>query len=184
MTVRYKHIRRITETLLDQNKIYQAPVDVEDIAAKMGLDVHASPTDMNISGFLLRDVARRRAAIGVNNNHSVNRQRFTIAHEIGHFLLHEGDVHFDRVDGSDQGLRLNFRSDSSIEGSDESEIEANVFAAELLMPLKFLAKDVVALGPLDMLSDNDDQLKALAGKYRVSSQALTFRLVNLGYISL
>ncbi|MGH9720702.1 MAG: ImmA/IrrE family metallo-endopeptidase [Bryobacteraceae bacterium] len=59
---------------------------------------------------------------------------------------------------------------------------ANWFAAELLMPARMLERDLRGKN-LDLLAD-DDFLETLAGKYKVSIQALTFRLANLGYIEL
>jgi len=72
------------------------------------------------------------------------------------------------------------RDERSSEGTDEHEIEANIFAAELLMPAAFLERDLEQLDPADLL--DEDGLISLAAAYRVSPQALTFRLANLGYI--
>jgi Zn-dependent peptidase ImmA (M78 family) len=61
------------------------------------------------------------------------RQRFTIGHELGHLTLHHGhDLILERL------VRLNFRDATSSTANDEEEIEANHFAAELLMPHDFL----------------------------------------------
>ncbi|USK87293.1 ImmA/IrrE family metallo-endopeptidase [Peribacillus asahii] len=51
--------------------------------------------------------------ISVNKNHSRQRQRFTIAHELGHFLLHKGTaIHVDR------NFRVNFRNGASSQATD------------------------------------------------------------------
>jgi Zn-dependent peptidase ImmA (M78 family) len=106
-------------------------------------------------------------------DHVPVRQRFTIAHEIGHLLLHEHDqVHVDR------GFRVRLRSDISSQGTDRDEMEANRFAAELLMPLKMLQADVQSL-EFDLT--DDDALWALAKRYGVSTQAMTYRLNTFGY---
>ena len=87
--------------------------------------------------------------IGVNALHHPNRQRFTIAHECGHLILHKPqitkEVHVDKALASPMLMR----DSVSAAGVDEMEIEANLFAAELLMPKAILAK---ALGnePFDM----------------------------------
>src|SRR5712692_8642293 len=82
--------------LLSETGVKAAPVNVEKIAASLGIDVRKSPTDDDISGFLFRQ-PRGRTVIGVNTLHHPNRQRFTIGHEIGHFLLHQYDnTHVDR----------------------------------------------------------------------------------------
>lgn len=60
------------------------------------------------------------------------------------------------------------------------EMEANLFAAELLMPKQFLDADLAKLGGLDLFED--EVLRDLAKKYEVSVQAMTHRLTNLEYI--
>ena len=109
--------------------------------------------------------------IGVNGNQAPNRRRFTIAHELGHALLHEGDeLHVDR------GFRINFRDVNSSLASEIEEIESNTFAAWLLMPTRFLVKHV-GMAHLDI--DDGQEVAILAKKYGVSAQAMTYRLLNL-----
>ena len=137
--------------------------------------------DDDLSGFLLQDGGN--AIIGVNANHHDNRQRFTIAHEIGHFVLHAREkLHVDR---RDRALQLKHRDELSSAGIIVEEKEANLFAAELLMPARFLEKDVAELEPTDLLDEGSSSaLSQLAERYGVSQQALTFRLANLGYIEI
>ena len=70
----------------------------------------------------------------------------------------------------------------SARGEDDKEKEANLFAAELLMPAKFLRQKLEGKR-LDLLDDSDF-LEKLASKYKVSSQALSFRFSNLRYAKL
>jgi len=178
MGVRQKAIRVRIEELLANNGITGAPVDVEAIAKVLGAEIRRKPAEQEISGFMYRD--RDRVIVGVNGNHPRTRQRFTIAHEIGHFLLHEGEkLH---VDGDAPGYSLFRRDPKSSDGSDVIEREANFFAAELLMPQSFLEKDLAEHSVVDLLDPDEKVLKDLAKKYRVSVQALTFRLANLGLI--
>lgn len=180
MAMRRKHVRAVAEALLEKQGIEDAPVPVADMAGSLGIEVRMEKVDDDLSGFLFRDMDARTAIIGVNSAHSENRVRFTIAHELGHFLLHEGEtVHFD---GKRPGLTLNLRGVEASMGTDDNEREANLFAAELLMPVKFLERDL-----RDDISDlmmDEDTLSNLAKKYQVSVQALTFRLANLRYIEL
>ena len=60
------------------------------------------------------------------------------------------------------------------------EMEANLFAAELLMPLSFLTADVTKL-VVDQKS-TEKKIEKLAKRYEVSQQALTVRLTSIGYI--
>jgi Zn-dependent peptidase ImmA (M78 family) len=150
------------------------------LARDLGAEVKYEPTDENLSGFILRNRKEGRAFIGVNSTHHPNRQRFTIAHEVGHFLLHDHDaIHVDR---GECGLRVRLRNEESSKGDDDYEKEANLFAAEVLMPAMFLEQDLAPLEGANLF--DEDVLRPLAGKYGVSSQALTFRLANLGYVKL
>lgn len=160
--------------LLQEYKVQRPPVPVEAIARRLGAEIRYSPFEGDISGMVYRD--KDRTVIGVNSLHHANRQRFTIAHEIGHMLLHKGtEVHVDRT------FRVNLRDDLSSQAVDREEIEANGFAAELLMPSHMLLED---LKGREIDFENEENIHRLASKYRVSPQAVTFRLMNLGVFSL
>jgi len=160
-------IRKMAEDLLNQNGVTTAPVAVEKIAVSGGADVKRVDMKEDLSGFSYADT------IGVNLRHAPVRQRFTIAHELGHMLLHTRDLHYD-------GKFVQFRDKVSSSGIDPQETAANLFAAELLMPKKFIDKDLEDLLALDI--EDDDAIGALADKFEVSRQAMTVRLVSLGYL--
>lgn len=173
--VRRKHIRTLVQKLLVDHRVRSAPVQVADIARALGVEVQETPAEDGLSGFLYRDRNQNLAVIGVNADHHPNRRNFTAAHELGHFLLHEfPDVHVDR------DFKVWLRNGASSQGVDIEEREANLFAAELLMPSHFLARDVKEIGAIDLLEEN--VLEELASKYGVSTQAMTFRLAYLGYV--
>jgi Zn-dependent peptidase ImmA (M78 family) len=178
MAVRRKQIRDIVESLLAQHKITLAPVPVGKIAKELGIQIKLDKVDDDLSGFIVRDTGKR-ALIGANKSHHPNRQRFTIAHELGHYLLHAG--HTVHLDEGRVAFTVNLRNPESSKGEDNDEREANLFAAELLMPAKFLREDLEGI-ELDLL-ENDTFLADLAKKYSVSLQALTFRLTYLRYIT-
>lgn len=149
----------------------RAPVQVERIARKLGLDVKFEAADDDLSGALVRE--NGRALIGVNSRHHPNRQRFTIAHEIGHFRLHApSEFHMD-----DDFARVVFRDKNSSLASDQEEIEANQFAAELLMPEDLLRSDLPKRRRIDPAV-----IESLAQRYAVSKQAMEIRLRNLGFL--
>lgn len=177
MAVRKKHIRRTVEALLGENGIESGPVPVEKIVEAQDIEIKLDKVDDDLSGFLVHDRESGRTVIGANKAHHKNRQRFTIAHELGHFFLHEGQtVHLD------EKFTVNLRSPEFSKGEDVEEREANYFAAELLLPAAFLKADLEGKN-VDLIGDGVFLVK-LARKYQVSVQALTFRLANLGYISL
>jgi Zn-dependent peptidase ImmA (M78 family) len=168
----------LVKELLEQADIHGPPVPVDKIARAQKLELRMSQDpDSSISGFLF--MGGQTPIVGVNAMHHTNRQRFTIGHELGHFLLHgltSPDLY---VDHSFQVL---LRDDRSSEGTDEKEREANLFAAELLMPADFLRKDLQEQGQVDI--ESDEFIRDLARRYQVSQQAMAFRLANLGYLTL
>jgi Zn-dependent peptidase ImmA (M78 family) len=173
-----REIEEQVSGLLKKYSIQQAPVPIADIARQEGLRIVVSAFTSDVSGALLRSGAV--AGIAVNANQSPTRKRFTIAHELAHFLLdHRPDE--DHLDWEFTVLR---RDDRSSEGTDTREIEANAFAANLLMPKELLRKDLTKYlnrnGTLDL--DGADRME-LARRYNVSDIAMTYRLVNLGFIA-
>lgn len=158
--------KRVDEFLSLAN-VSDAPVPVQEIAEKAGVTIKFGPLPDELSGFLMHEGGR--VYLGVNSLHPRRRQTFTIAHELGHHALHP---HANFVDHK----ILYFRDSRSSQAVDKKEMEANEFAAELLMPRKFLAK---ALKNETVDLEDDDKIESLAKSFGVSTQALTFRLINL-----
>ncbi|WP_444976565.1 ImmA/IrrE family metallo-endopeptidase [Xanthobacter sp. TB0136] len=109
---------------------HSAPVDVEGIAAALGIDVVFDPSlPDDISGKIERPgIFDDRYRITVNGRHGKNRQRFTIAHELAHYALHRSLIGDGIVD---DGL---YRS---TKGS-VIERQANSYAATILMPARLV----------------------------------------------
>ncbi len=171
--MRRSKIQAIVEELLVDCGITKAPVPVYRIAKARGARISADFLEGDLSGFFYRD--NKLAVIGVNTRHSQVRQNFTVAHELGHFLLHDqAQLQVDHE------FRVRLRNDLSSQGTDGSEREANLFAASLLMPKKFLVEDLDGKEYFDICDDTF--LHGLARRYGVSAQALVNRLKNLGYI--
>lgn len=166
LRARYSKITKMVDMLLDQTSSIGPPVRVERIVRDFGVEVREGALG-DVSGLLVR--SGNSAIIGVNSSQHRVRRRFTIAHEFGHFLLHEGISHH-----VDHSYRVNFRSEESSMATNVEEIEANFFAACLLMPKKFLDMDraVEAL-------DSDSMVRQLAKNYDVSQHAMSLRLANL-----
>ena len=161
-------LRPIAERLLHAEGINEPPVSVEAIARSLGATVRYAPFKGELAGMLIRDDDGRGVVIGVNSLHHSNRQRFTIAHECGHLRLHEGQRAY-----VDRSFRINRRDGVSSQATDTEEIEANRFAAELLMPYDMIMKDLATYAP-DI--EDETELRMLADKYGVSLQALTLRI--------
>jgi len=155
--------------LLEKSNVIRPPVPVEKIAARLGIVVRYSPAKDELSGALIRN--SKEVVIGVNSAHHEHRQRFTIAHEIGHFLLHKGiQLHVD------QDFRINLRDSRSSTAEDIEEMDANRFAAQLLMPFQFIWKDARRRTTSEL-----DLVMELVRKYIVSPRAMELRLRSLGF---
>ncbi len=171
MPVRRNFVRSAVDELLTRHKVLSPPVHVDEIARAEGVRVVFRDLRGDLSGFLLR--RPDGSLIGVNNHHPLVRQRFTIAHELGHYTLFRSDgVHVDHS--------FELRNRLASQGVDDREIEANLFAAELLLPRRLLAADVGVSIPIDPFDDS--VIERLAKRYKVSVQALTIRLSDLQYI--
>ena len=178
MLIRRKMIRERALELLERFAVKQAPVPVDDLARLLGAKVVKQDAPDELSGFVLREPTKGVVIIGVNAKHPPNRQRFTVGHELGHFLLHEGErLHIDK---QWTGYQVKLRSEQSSTGTNVDEMEANLFAAELLMPVPFINTDLAKLAPSKLSAEKN--IIQLAKKYKVSEQALTLRLTSLGYI--
>lgn len=154
--------------LLARHSADSAPVDVYRIIKDEGIALSLEEMEDDHSGLLL--VENGVAAIAVNSTHHPHRQRFSAAHELGHYILHSRGR--DRL-FVDKAYR---RSHVSSSGTDTDEIEANRFAAALLMPENLIRQYTGDLPITDL------DICKLALKFQVSEQAMTLRLVNLGLI--
>jgi Zn-dependent peptidase ImmA (M78 family) len=170
--------KKVSE-LLDRHGITSAPIPVERIAQAEGIPIVEMHFKSEVSGALIR--SNGVSGIAVNAAQHQNRKRFTIAHELAHFLFEHKGLDEDHIDWKFTVIR---RDGKSSEASDVQEIEANSFAASLLMPVQFLRADLNdQVGFSGEAELDDSQIKSLARKYRVSEMALRYRLANLGLIS-
>jgi Zn-dependent peptidase ImmA (M78 family) len=152
------------------------PVDVEYVARHLRLNVAYADLGLDVSGLLISRGGV--AAIAIQAKDPKNRQRFTMAHEIAHhYLRHQFEpgehVHVDH------GHAITPRNSKSSAGVDLKEIEANQFAACLLMPSKLLQARIRSLRVPSLL---DSHVTLLASEFGVSEQAMTIRLSTLGYL--
>jgi len=152
------------------------PVDVERVARHLKLKVAHADLGEDVSGLLISK--GDSTVIAVQASDAPKRKRFTIAHEIGHFFLrHQFEpgehVHVDR------GHLITPRNSRSSTGEDLKEIEANQFAACLLMPSELLTTRIKAFGTPSL---RDYHVTLLANEFEVSEQAMTIRLSALGLL--
>jgi len=172
-----KRIKRIVRQLLDEHSVIAGPIDVVYLAKALNIEIRLRDFAKDMSGFAYQKGGEK--VIGVNASDSPLRQRFTIAHELGHIYLDPRDDL-----NVDKNFVLKYRNGLSSQGIDLKEMEANYFAAELLMPEDLLKEDIEAYkkeyGGFDF--EDDELVRLLAGKYRVSGHAMSVRLASLHYL--
>lgn len=142
-----------------------APVKLTPIATELGVPVYRVPGwGKNISGMLKKKADTPSGyAIYVNGTEPDVRKRFTIAHEIGHFVLHENLL----KDGIVEDALLRAEGLSNV-----VETQANCFAADVLMPWHLL-NEAQAKGA--------NTIEALADLFQVSKDAMSIRLLGVSY---
>jgi Zn-dependent peptidase ImmA (M78 family) len=152
-------------------------VDVDNFAKHHGFEIKdyafqsVEITLDTISGALI--VQNGIKTIGVNQFENAVRKRFTIAHELGHFFLNHG-----MKDGIKLDTYKLYRNDDSSTGNKEEEIQANAFAAALLMPQKHLIDEFLRL--TNNINDNLKVIESLASSFDVSQISMSYRLNRLG----
>ena len=140
-----------------------APVPLNSIARQLGIPVFLSSLNPKISGLIEPcDEAPSGFRIRLNRHEPVERQRFTLAHEISHFLLHRSLIGSGVVDDTMYRSALSSRR----------EVEANKLAAELAMPMSLVRRYE---RDFDGLEDTD-KIAAMAKKFRVSKAAMKIRM--------
>jgi hypothetical protein len=139
------------------------PVKVGELANELGLKVIRAPMPPKISG-LIQPSADSSAGfeIRVNKYEMPERQRFTVAHEIAHYLLHRDDIGTGVVDS------IMYRSNLT----SRKEAEANRLAADIVMPARVVSRELERLGG----RQSDEAVQKLASMFRVSVPAMKVRL--------
>ncbi len=160
--------------LLEKCGIDSIPVPIDRVAKALGAQVRYSPLDEELSGMVF--IKDGVPIIGVNSLHHPNRQRFTMAHEIAHLHLHRehitSAVHVDKQ-FAESVLK---RDAAAATGTERLEIDANQFAAALLVPRGIL-ETMLAAAPVDV--EDERSLEDLAKKFKVSKSSLQYRIRNL-----
>ncbi|MBK0015680.1 ImmA/IrrE family metallo-endopeptidase [Kosakonia sp. S42] len=138
-------------------KVKLIPFDIDDFIIKIGIDLKRVIMDDGLSGMLQKN-NEGRWMITVNSLHHPKRQRFTLAHELGHYFLHRNRA----ISFVDEALYRSTHMDSM-------EYEANNFAGALLMPRKQLVDFMNTKGSdAELISEYFD-VSVLAAKIRVET---------------
>lgn len=182
-TERAEFIERRAVEILRSASALEAPVDLNKVASSLSVQVHHDTLEDNVSGVLIVKGGEHHAL--VNATHHSNRQRFSLAHEFGHLVLHDCDS--DRL-FIDTNMRVYQRVGAATDeaysqpGSTttpDEEREANLFASALLMPSDLILRESLNLD----LSEETD-IAYLARLFAVSDQAMSIRLQQLRLVQL
>lgn len=174
-------IEKKAEEILRQANALTVPVDPSKVAEKLGVKVHYQNLESQVSGVLI--IKSDEKHIMVNKDHHPNRQRFSIAHELGHLCLHvdQGDrlfidTHLRVYQRAGAPSALTYKEPGSTT-TPEEEREANIFASALLMPAVLVQHAALTRDLWDELD-----VTALAQSFGVSEQAMSIRLQQLGVL--
>lgn len=158
--------------LLKKYGITIPPIPIKDIVRKEGIELLSYDLGENVSGVLV--IENGKGTIGFSPNTSRVRQRFTIAHELGHYILHRQSRSEVFVD---KDFIVKYRSEKKYSPAEiRQEQEANVFAASLLMPKALLQAELARKDYQDL--SETEFIGAMAKVFDVSIPAMTYRLAN------
>jgi len=168
--------RIFARKILRRYSISSGATPIEKIIKDYDIEILFLPLSESVSGAMKRKNKKGKPVIVVNSEEtSEERKRFTMAHEFGHYIMHS--LLPQRIDRH----KIYFRDTNSSTGEDIKEIQANQFAAEILMPINSLKKDYYENSSL-IIGDNPSKLiKKLAKKYKVSEHAMSIRIAKFFY---
>ena len=158
---------KLISVILKHHTSWVAPVPLEELAASVNIvDIRELEAD-GFEGALLTDSAKQQGVILFKVGTQGGRRRFTIAHELGHFLI---PTHL----GNQQCTAADLRESRRDNAHRRREAEANRFAAGLLMPKPWFCRDMERLGSADI-----SHIEALRIRYGTSFEATANRYCEL-----
>jgi len=164
---------RLAEAILAQVKSDAIITPIEDIASALGiLEIRQAPLE-GAEGVLITNLDKQEGAILINANSPHTRRRFTLAHELGHFV---NPWHTPTSSAGFRCTAKDMRTTTSrtLTREQRMEVEANQFAAALLMPQQHIRRFLGANPNFDLTD-----AATLKDKLEVSLEAILRRLVSL-----
>ena len=160
--------------ILQDNKQSTPPVNVFNIAHQENIELgflsKRKAHNEHIEGKIYFHTRGKQWVIRYNKENSLTGQRIAVAHELGHYFLHKASF-----EDTEEILFRNIQWDLY-------ELQANQFAAELLMPKTMIIKygEPVA----DQSKSKPHFVKLMAQTFMVSREAMQYRLYNMGLTAL
>jgi len=158
---------KLVDVILKHHPQWTSRVPIEQLAADVGIEAIKDLEADRFEGALMTDPAKNRGFILVKTGANEGRRRFTIGHELGHFLIptHRGDQYCTAAD-----LRQNRGGNAR----DKQEVEANWFSANLLMPRPWFLRQMGEFGSVEL-----QHIQAMAVGFETSFQATAHRYIEL-----
>lgn len=159
----YKFAKDTARKVLKDHKLTSIPTDLKKIFDKLGLQFIELEDPTDIDGAIIEIDGKPRIAV-LNKSKSISRQRFTLAHELGHiFLSHNKRDFYEIVENESE-----VPDSPSEKAKPPKEIEADVFASELLIPYHQLKKH----------QDSVNDLENISKLFQVSKDAMSIAIAN------
>lgn len=155
---------QLVAEILRQNPELPVPVPLEELARLAGISKIAALTSEGFEGTLIANATKSEGAIFYSSRSPRSRQRFTIGHELGHFLLPWHRQTKFQCTAEDISARTN----------KDWEIQANQFSAELLMPKPLVTKRLAALKDPEL-----SHILQLKDEFDTSAEMTARRVVEL-----
>jgi len=165
----------VAAEIMRQNPEISVPVPIEEIAKQAGILEIKSLTSEAFEGMLIANAEKSEGIVFVNQERPRQRQRFTIGHEVGHFLLpwhrnmKDGSLKFECTAEDMQASRS-----GKLDARTDWEIEANEFSSEILMPRSIFKKKMKRKDEPDL-----EHVRDLALLFDTSIEATARRYVAL-----
>ncbi|MCE3037472.1 ImmA/IrrE family metallo-endopeptidase [Helicobacter sp. faydin-H20] len=169
--------------VLEILEVTSIPIDIKDILRnKLGIHIDEKMEwdKLSFDGCVyLKD---NYPEIWLNTSMPEGRQNFTLAHELGHII---NDILPNIEQCHQDVIKDNYETLYRRGNTDKKEIRANQFAAEFLMPSQFIAQEAKAIVESKDFKELglNEVIQRMADRFRVSFDAMKWRLVNLNYIS-
>lgn len=156
-----EELENLTSEILIKNDLYKIPADILVIAKNNDINVYKIDLDERILGAIRYRKEQDKFQILLNKKEELVRQRFTLAHELGHFFMHQEVLKSDEI-----------HVDIMYRITEENEQDVEYFAGALLMNKLLLEKSYETV----------KDIKELAKLFEVSESDMTLRLSILGLI--
>ncbi len=159
------NISDITDKIISYLNVNEYPIPIVKIARAMNFIIGKQELDDTFSGYIaigdkIQEKFEKDRLICVNSKDNLGHQRFTIAHELAHFLFdYRGGEYYNTYKTTDV--------------NNSSEKRANKFAANLLMPTKEFKRKY------NKLNGDDNRIEKLMGYFEVSRKAINLRIIEL-----